>query len=68
MEAVFKLNGNIAETRKWAAGPWNAEQQHGSAPSSLARHTTAPAASTDLFTGAALLAEESFGTSTPAGH
>lgn len=35
MEAVFKLKGNIAETRQWAAGPWSAEQQHGSAPSSL---------------------------------
>jgi len=39
MEAVFKLNGNIAETRQWAAGPWNASQQHGSAPSSLIAHT-----------------------------
>jgi hypothetical protein len=35
MEAVFKLNGNTAETRQWAAGPWSASQQHGSAPSSL---------------------------------
>src|SRR5262245_53364107 len=35
MEAIFKLNGRIAETRKWAAGPWNAAHQHGSAPSSL---------------------------------
>jgi hypothetical protein len=35
MEAVFKLNGNVAEARQWAAGPWDASQQHGSAPSSL---------------------------------
>jgi hypothetical protein len=39
MEAVFKLSGNIAETRQWAAGPWNASQQHGSAPSSLIAYT-----------------------------
>jgi len=39
MEAVYKLSGNIAETRQWAAGPWNAAQQHGSAPSSLIAHT-----------------------------
>jgi len=39
MEAVFKLNGNIAETRPWAAGPWSPDQQHGSAPSSLIAYT-----------------------------
>lgn len=38
MEAVFKLTGAIAETRNWAAGPWSADQQHGSAPSSLIAH------------------------------
>lgn len=39
MEAVYKLNGNVAETRQWAAGPWSASQQHGSAPSSLIAYT-----------------------------
>ena len=39
MEAVYKLTGNIAESRQWAAGPWSADQQHGSAPSSLIAHT-----------------------------
>src|SRR3954467_14577409 len=40
----------------------------GSAPSLLARHRTAPAASTVLFVGAASLAEETFGISTPSGQ
>lgn len=36
MEAIFKLNGSTAHTSKWAGGPWNAEQQHASAPAALA--------------------------------
>lgn len=35
MEAIFNLVGRTAHTTKWAGGPWNPEQQHGSAPSSL---------------------------------
>ena len=38
MEAIFKLNGNVAETSKWAGGPWNETQQHGSAPAALVAH------------------------------
>mgnify|MGYP002402324802 CR=1 FL=1 len=36
MEAIYRLNGSTVETRRWAGGPWNAEQQHGSAPAALA--------------------------------
>jgi hypothetical protein len=36
MEAIYRLNGRTAETRRWAGGPWNASQQHGSAPAALA--------------------------------
>jgi hypothetical protein len=39
MEAIYKLNGRTAETSKWAGGPWNEAQQHGSAPAALAAWT-----------------------------
>ena len=35
MEAVYEIHGSRAETRKHAAGPWDARFQHGSAPSGL---------------------------------
>jgi hypothetical protein len=35
MEAIYRLDGRIAYTSRWAGGPWNPEQQHGSAPASL---------------------------------
>lgn len=38
MEAIYKLDGNVAETRQWAGGPWSPDQQHGSAPASLVAH------------------------------
>jgi hypothetical protein len=38
MEAIYKLDGRIAETRQWAGGPWSPDQQHGSAPASLVAH------------------------------
>ncbi len=38
MEAIFKLAGSKAETRHWAGGPWNPQQQHGAAPASLAAY------------------------------
>ena len=34
-EAVFRVAGDIAETRPHAAGPWDAGMQHGSPPSAL---------------------------------
>lgn len=39
MEAIFNLVGRTAHTTKWAGGPWNPEQQHGSAPAALAAWT-----------------------------
>lgn len=39
MEAIFNLAGRTAHTSKWAGGPWNPEQQHGSAPAALAAWT-----------------------------
>lgn len=38
MEAIYKLDGNVAETRQWAGGPWSPDQQHGSAPAALVAH------------------------------
>lgn len=38
MEAIYRLDGRIAETRTWAGGPWSPDQQHGSAPASLVAH------------------------------
>ncbi len=38
MDAIYRLDGNVAETSKWAGGPWNETQQHGSAPAALVAH------------------------------
>ena len=35
MEAVFRIDGNRAETRGHAAGPWDPGMQHGSPPAAL---------------------------------
>lgn len=35
MEPIYTLNGNVATTSEFAAGPWDPSMQHGSAPSSL---------------------------------
>ena len=35
MEAIYSVEGAIADTRAFAGGPWNPALQHGAAPSSL---------------------------------
>ena len=35
MDAIFRIDGNRAETSPNAAGPWDASMQHGSAPAAL---------------------------------
>src|ERR1700710_841705 len=35
MDAIFHIDGNRAETSPNAAGPWDANMQHGSAPAAL---------------------------------
>src|ERR1700710_3013727 len=35
MNAIFRIDGNRAETSSNAAGPWDASMQHGSAPAAL---------------------------------
>ena len=35
MDAIFRIDGNRAETSPNAAGPWDATMQHGSAPAAL---------------------------------
>lgn len=35
MDPIYTLNGNVATTSEFAAGPWDPSMQHGSAPSSL---------------------------------
>src|ERR1700709_2466239 len=35
MDAIYRVDGNRAETSANAAGPWDATMQHGSAPAAL---------------------------------
>jgi hypothetical protein len=35
MDAIYRIDGNRAETSPNAAGPWDASMQHGSAPAAL---------------------------------
>jgi hypothetical protein len=35
MDAIYRVDGNRAETSRNAAGPWDASMQHGSAPAAL---------------------------------
>jgi hypothetical protein len=35
MNAIYKVSGQFVETSGSAAGPWNAQLQHGAAPAGL---------------------------------
>ena len=35
MNAIYRIDGNIAHTSETAGGPWDPKLQHGAAPSSL---------------------------------